>query len=125
DFAVERGGLVELFRDIDVFGGTFTAGDIFFTEKYITENPTTVRTFTEGVAKAIEWARETPREEVIARFEKIVSSREGNESIDNLKYWKSTGIATKGGVIEDKNFSVWIEWLERNGELQKGEIKAS
>jgi len=125
DFAVERGGLVELFRDIDVFGGTFTAGDIFFTEKYIAENPTTVRTFTEGVAKAIEWARETPREEVIARFEKIVSNREGNESIDNLKYWKSTGIATKGGVIEDRNFSVWIQWLQRNGELKEGEIKAS
>lgn len=60
DFAMERGGLVELFKDIDVFGGEFTAGDIFFTEKYISENPTTVKTFTEGVAKAIEWAREAP-----------------------------------------------------------------
>lgn len=124
DFAIERGGIVELFKDTDVFGGIFTAGDIFFTEKYISENPTTVKTFTEGVAKAIEWARETPPEEVIARFEKIVSAREGNESTANLKYWKSTGIATKGGVIEDKNFSIWIEWLERNGELEPGKIKA-
>jgi len=123
DLAVERGGLVELFKDIDIFGGNFTAGDYFFTEKYIAQNPTTVKTFTEGVAKAIEWARETPREEVIARFEKIVSAREGNESTENLKFWKSTGIATKGGVIEDTNYSVWIEWLERNGELQPGEIK--
>ncbi|MEK4249075.1 ABC transporter substrate-binding protein [Paenibacillus sp. FSL W7-1287] len=124
DFAMERGGLVELFKDIDVFGGEFTAGDIFFTEKYISENPTTVKTFTEGVAKAIEWAREAPREEVIARYEKIVASREGNEPTANLQYWKSTGIATKGGVIEDKNFSIWIEWLERNGELEPGTIKA-
>ncbi|HIW34138.1 MAG TPA: ABC transporter substrate-binding protein [Candidatus Paenibacillus intestinavium] len=124
DFAVERGGIVELFKDIDVFGGNFTAGDIFFTEKYISENPTTVKTFTEGVAKAIEWARETPVEEVIARYEKIVSAREGNEPISNLQYWKSTGIATKGGVIEEKNFNIWIEWLETNGELEPGKIKA-
>lgn len=124
DFALERGGIVELFKDTDVFGGNFTAGDYFFTEKYIAENPTTVKTFTEGVAKAIEWARETPREEVIARFEKIVAAREGNEPTANLKYWKSTGIATTGGVIEDKNFSIWIEWLEKNGELEPGTIKA-
>lgn len=65
-----------------------------------------------------------PREEVIARYEKIVASREGNEPTANLQYWKSTGIATKGGVIEDKNFSIWIEWLERNGELEPGTIKA-
>ncbi|GFN32941.1 ABC transporter substrate-binding protein [Paenibacillus xylaniclasticus] len=123
DRAVERGGLVELFKDIDVFGGEFTAGDYFFTEKYIARNPTTVKTFTEGVAKAIEWARNTPREEVIARFEKIVSSREGNEPTENLKYWKSTGIATTGGVIQDKNFSIWIDWLEKNGELKPGEVK--
>jgi len=124
DFALQRGGLVELFKDTDVFGGNFTAGDYFFTEKYISENPTTVKTFTEGVAKAIEWAKETPREEVIARFEKIVSAREGNEPTENLQYWKSTGIATTGGVIEDKNFSIWIEWLEKNGELEPGKIKA-
>lgn len=124
DFALERGGLVELFKDTDVFGGSFTAGDYFFTEKYISENPTTVKTFTEGVAKAIEWARETPREEVISRFEKIVTAREGNEPTENLQYWKSTGIATTGGVIEDKNFSIWIEWLEKNGELEPGAIKA-
>jgi len=124
DFALERGGLVELFKDTDLFGGNFTAGDYFFSEKYISENPTTVKTFTEGVAKAIEWARETPREEIIARFEKIVTAREGNEPITNLQYWKSTGIATTGGVIEDKNFSIWIEWLEKNGELEPGKIKA-
>lgn len=125
DFALERGGVVEVFNDVDVFGAEFTAGNYFFTQEYIEENPTTVKGFTEGVAKAIEWARTTPKEEVIARFEKIVSAREGNEPTQNLKFWKSTGIAQEGGVITDAEYDVWIKWLEKNGELKEGQIKAT
>ena len=39
----------------------------------------------EGVAKAIEWAQTTPREEVIARFEDIIDKRGRKETKDNLK----------------------------------------
>jgi ABC-type nitrate/sulfonate/bicarbonate transport system substrate-binding protein len=124
DKALERGGIHEVFRDIDVFGTEFTAGDYFFTETYIKNNPTTVKTFVEGVSKAIEWARETPLEEVIARYERIVQAREGDEPIDNLKYWKSTGIAQTGGVITPDEYTVWIEWLVKNGELKEGQVKA-
>jgi len=124
DFALERGGLVELFNDTEVFGSKFTAGDFFFTQKFIEQNPETVKQFTEGVAKAIEWARKTPKEEVIARYEKIVSAREGNEPLKNLRFWKSTGIAKEGGVITDEEYQVWIDWLVRNGELKEGQIKA-
>lgn len=122
DLALERGGVRELFKDNEVFGGNFTAGDYFFTEKFIEENPTTVKQFTEGVAKAIEWARTSPREEVIARLEKVVSEREGNQSTEYLKFWKSTGIAGEGGVITDEEYSVWIDWLIANGDLKEGEI---
>ncbi|MEL4024808.1 ABC transporter substrate-binding protein [Lysinibacillus endophyticus] len=122
DRALENGGLYLLFRDIDLFG-EFTAGEYFFTEKYIKENPDTVKTFVEGVAKAIEWARTTPREEVIAKFEEIVSAREGNETTENLKYWKSTGIAEEGGVIAEKEFQVWIDWLVKSGEIKEGQVK--
>lgn len=125
DFALERGGLTELFNDTEVFGEKFTAGDYFFTEKYIKENPTTVKQFTEGVAKAIEWARTTPKEQVIKKFEEIVKARKGNEPTQNLKFWKSTGIAQEGGVITDDEYSVWIDWLVKNGELKEGQIKPS
>ena len=123
DLALERGGIKEVFNDIEVFGSEFTAGDFFFTEKYIDENPTTVKQFTEGVAKAIEWARTTPQEEVIERFEQIVTAREGNEPTGNLKFWKSTGIASEGGLITDDEFQIWIDWLVANGELEEGQIK--
>ena len=120
--ALENGGIRSVFKDIDLFG-EFTAGEYFFTAKYIEENPDTVQTFVEGVAKAIEWARTTPREEVIAKFEEIVSAREGNETTDNLKYWKSTGIAEEGGQIAEKEFQVWIDWLVNNGELEENQVK--
>lgn len=120
--ALENGGIRPVFKDTDLFG-EFTAGAYFFTEKYIKENPDTVKTFVEGTAKAIEWARTTPREEVIAKLEEIVSAREGNETTENLKYWKSTGIAEDGGVIAAKEFQVWIDWLVQSGELKEGQVK--
>lgn len=123
DKALANGGIRPVFKDIDLFG-EFTAGEFFFTEKYIKENPDTVKTFVEGVAKAIEWARTTPREEVITKLEEIVSAREGNETTENLKYWKSTGIAEEGGAIAEKEFQVWIDWLVKNGELKEGQVKA-
>lgn len=122
DKALETGGIYPVFKDIDLFG-EFTAGEYFFTEKYIEENPDTVKIFVEGVAKAIEWARTTPREEVITKFEEIVSAREGNETIDNLKFWKSTGIAEEGGQIAEKEFQIWIDWLVESGELKEGQVK--
>jgi ABC-type nitrate/sulfonate/bicarbonate transport system substrate-binding protein len=124
DRALERGGIVELFSDIEVFGSEFTAGDLFFSEQYIKDNPNTVKQVVEGVAKAIEWAQTTPREEVISRFEDIIDKRGRKETKDNLKYWKSTGIAEKGGVITSSEFEVWIEWLVKNDELKEGQVKA-
>lgn len=76
------------------------------------------------MAKVIEWARTTPKEEVIARMEKIVSARKGKEPTENLKLWKSTGISEKGGVITDAEYDVWIKWLEKNGDLKEGQVKA-
>jgi ABC-type nitrate/sulfonate/bicarbonate transport system substrate-binding protein len=124
DRALETGGIVEIFRDIEVFGSEFTAGDYFFTEQYIKDNPNTVKQFVEGVAKAIEWAQTTPKEEVITRYEKIINERGRKENADNVKYWLSTGIAETGGVITASEYDVWIDWLVKNGELKEGQIKA-
>ncbi|RKQ14185.1 ABC transporter substrate-binding protein [Ureibacillus endophyticus] len=122
DKALENGGIRPLFKDTDLFGN-FTAGEYFFAEKYIEENPDTVKTFVEGVAKAIEWTKTTPREEVIAKFEEIINAREGKETTANLKYWKSVGIAEEGGQIGDKDFQIWLDGLVENGVVEEGEVK--
>jgi len=70
----------------------------------------------EGVAKANEWARKTPREEVVAGQEALSQKRKRNEDGSGVKYWKSTGIAGRGGLIADKEFEVWLDWLVRDGD---------
>ncbi|HWL26828.1 MAG TPA: ABC transporter substrate-binding protein [Ureibacillus sp.] len=122
DRALEKGGIRKVFSDYDLFGA-FTAGSYVFTEQFIKENPNTVKKFVEGTAKAIEWARTTPREEVIARFEKIIEERGRKEDKETIQYWKSTGIAEKGAYIQEKEFQVWLDWLEKSGGLKDGSLK--
>ncbi|TVX84265.1 ABC transporter substrate-binding protein [Peribacillus simplex] len=122
DRALDNGGLSKVFSDYDLFG-TFTAGSIVFTEKFIKENPNTVKKFVEGTAKAIEWSRITPREEVIARFESIIEKRDRKEDSETVQYWKSPGVAAKGGYIKESEFQVWADWLAENGEIKKDQVK--
>lgn len=125
DLAFDRGGVRELFSDVDVMGRSFTAGNYFFSKKFVEENQDLVKQFTEAIAKTIEWSKETPREEVIARMEKIIKERNPNESTEFLKYWKSFGVSTEGGIITDDEMQIWIDWLVENGELKEGEVKPS
>jgi len=124
DKALERGGIHPLFTDKDLFG-KFSAGSYVLTDKFIKDNPNAARQFVEATAKAIEWARTTPREEVIARYEKIIEGRDRKEDKNTVKFWKSTGVAGEGGLIADKEFQTWIDWLVNEGELKAGEYKSS
>ncbi|MEV7611480.1 ABC transporter substrate-binding protein [Streptomyces sp. NPDC089799] len=124
DKALATGGIRPLFTDTQLLG-PFSAGTYIMTQRFIKENPDTVRTFVTGVAKAIEWSRTTPREEVIARQTEIVKKRGRNEDAANLKYWHSYGVAETGGRIEDKHFRLWLDWLGERGEIKQGRLKAS
>jgi ABC-type nitrate/sulfonate/bicarbonate transport system substrate-binding protein len=122
--ATQRGGVRKLFSDFDLLGA-FTAGTLVFTERFIKDNPDTVRTFTTGVAKAIEWSRTTPREQVIERKLAIVGKRGRNEDPGALQHWKSTGVAEKGGKILDKELSLWANWLADRGEIKADQVKVA
>lgn len=124
DKALERGGLRLLFSDYQLYG-TFNAGAYVFREKFIEQNPKTVARFVEGTARAIEWARTTPRDQVVARLTAIIQKRKRNEDAAAVQYWKTTGIASTGGVIREADFQVWIDWLVKAGELKPGELHAA
>jgi ABC-type nitrate/sulfonate/bicarbonate transport system substrate-binding protein len=121
DKALERGKLSKVFSDYDLYG-KFTAGSYVLTRDFLRNNPKTARHFVESTAKAIEWARQTPREDVIRRFESIIAQRGRNEDASAVKYWKSTGVSGRGGLIEDKEFQVWIDWLVKDGQLTPGQL---
>jgi hypothetical protein len=75
-------------------------------------------------ARAIEWARTTPRDQVIARIVSIIQKRGRGEDASTVGYWKTTGIDSTGGVIRERDFQIWIDWLVRAGELKPGELHA-
>ena len=56
-------------------------------------------------------------------MEAIIGRRGRNEDASATKYWRSTGVAGQGGLIQDREFQVWIDWLVRDGELRPGQIK--
>ncbi|GGQ75820.1 ABC transporter substrate-binding protein [Couchioplanes azureus] len=123
DKALDRGGIRALFTDVGLLG-EFTAGSYVVRTDFLKKNPTTMRTFVTGVGKAIEWARTQPRDVVRARFADIIRKRGRNEDTSLVTYWKSWGVASAGGVIEEREFSTWIDWLERTGELKGRQVSA-
>lgn len=123
DKALERGGIRSLFSDYDMFGD-FTAGSYVMAKDFIAKHPKATAKFIEATARAIEWARSTPRPEVVQRFRDILSRRARNEDDSLVQYWLSTGIAGKGGVMYEKEFQVWIDWLVKDGQLAPDQIRA-
>ncbi|ODB75056.1 MULTISPECIES: ABC transporter substrate-binding protein [Micromonospora] len=119
DKAVANGGIRTVFTDYELLGA-FSAGSYVFRDDFLTRNPDTVRTFVTAVGKAIEWARTQPRETVVARLKAIIAKRGRNEDTTLVEYWKSSGVAEPGGLITDREFATWIDWLADTGEL-KGE----
>ncbi|WP_406194435.1 ABC transporter substrate-binding protein [Kitasatospora sp. NBC_01560] len=122
DKALATGGIRPLFSDFDLLG-RFSAGTYVVTERFLKEHPVTARTFVTGVARAIEWARTTPAEEVIARSTRIIQKRGRGEDTAALKYWKSTGVAETAGRITDEQFKPWTDWLVAHGDIRAGQVK--
>ncbi|MGV9245203.1 ABC transporter substrate-binding protein [Streptomyces sp. NPDC003710] len=124
DKALATGGIRPLFTDYQLLGA-FSAGTYVMTDRFLEQNPDTARVFVTGVGRAIEWARSTPHDEVVARMTDIVKKRGRNEDTAPLKYWRSFGVAERAGRITGKELQVWIDWLTERGDIKKGQVKAA
>jgi len=124
DKALARGGIRALFTDTELFG-EFTGGNYAVTTKFLKENPNTAKKLVEAIAKAIEWARNSPREEVAKKWAEIATKHGRGEATDLEKYWLSTGISQKGGLVSEREYQIWIDWLVKDGQLQAGQINAT
>ncbi|MEU3269787.1 ABC transporter substrate-binding protein [Saccharomonospora sp. NPDC006951] len=119
--ALERGGIRKLFSDFELLGD-FTAGTYVLRKDFLAANTETVTAFVSGVARAIEWSKSTPHEEVVERFTRIVTDRRRNEDTEPLKYWRSYGVAGTGGLIRDEELQLWVDWLGKRGDIDSGAI---
>lgn len=124
DQTLTKGGVRAIFKDSEIFGD-FSAGTFVLRKDFIKKNPDTVRAFVDGVGKAINWTKDTPHDQVIAEYKKIIEARHRNESTDSLKFWKSTGVATRSGVITDEDFTRWEGWLDQTDSVKKGKLDVS
>jgi ABC-type nitrate/sulfonate/bicarbonate transport system substrate-binding protein len=123
DKAMALGGIDLLLSDYALFGA-LTTGSYVLTKKFIAENPNTTRKFVEATARAIEWTRTQPREAVIGRFQDIIRKRGRDEDFSVVTYWKSAGLARRGGLLEDRSFSLYIDWFRANGDAAVGALHA-
>ncbi|MEU5784018.1 ABC transporter substrate-binding protein [Micromonospora lupini] len=124
DKAIAGGGIRTVVTDYELLGA-FSAGTYVFRDDFIKRNPETVKAFVTGVGRAIEWARTQPRETVVARMRDIIAKRGRNEDPSLVAYWKSSGVAGRGGVIGEQEFGTWIDWLAAEGELKGQRPKPS
>jgi ABC-type nitrate/sulfonate/bicarbonate transport system substrate-binding protein len=120
--AVDRGGLELLVDDTDLYG-SFAYGTYLLRDDVIAKNPDAVEDFVQGTARAIRWAQTTPVEEVRERFTTIITERDRGETTDLVPYWKSSSLPTPGGVIQEEEISVWVDWLEQDGQVEKGALQ--
>ena len=117
--AVANGGIRPLWTEPQQYHGPFDGGQYVFRNEVIKANPGAVRIFTAGVAKAIEWENTTPRQQVLDEFTKIIDKRHRtNENTTSIKYWLSSGVPSRYGVISDKDFELWKNWLLTTGSVK-------
>jgi ABC-type nitrate/sulfonate/bicarbonate transport system substrate-binding protein len=121
DVALEKGGLHEIFRDTDLIGNLSISTTVF-RDDFIKDNREAVADFTQGTARAIRWAQLHPRDEVIAKFEEIITGRGRNENTEYVKQWKSAGVPAPGGVVSPDEFTLWIDEAVRLGQLNPGSM---
>lgn len=122
DKAVARGGIRKLFSDYDLFG-RFTAGTYVLRKDYIAKDPKDAKTLVAGLAKTITWLQTQPRSVVVKRAIAVAKKHGRPEDADVLKYWKSPGIAQKGGVVARNDIDRWVTWLQDSGQIPKGSVK--
>lgn len=116
-----KGGVREIFTDSQIFGD-FSAGTQVFRKDFIAKHPDAVRDYVGGIGKALEWTKTTPVDQVHAKYEEIITKRGRNESTSSIKYWKSAGVATPYGKIQDSDFTRWEDWLVQTGSIKAGEL---
>jgi ABC-type nitrate/sulfonate/bicarbonate transport system substrate-binding protein len=103
--------------------GEFTVASYIMTKRFISREPEAARQFVQGVARAIEWTQTQDRPVVVARMQDLIRRRGRNEDPAPAAYWRSPGLAGKGGVLTDRFFSLFIDWYGKNGDTGIGALR--
>jgi ABC-type nitrate/sulfonate/bicarbonate transport system substrate-binding protein len=99
-----------VFSDYDVWGSDGGATPLVFSTKYIAEHPDIVRAFVEATVEILNWSNANPD------GAREITARRTNTDLNyvNERYF------TPNGIIKPETATVWIELLERFGEIKPG-----
>ena len=122
--ALKSGGVRPIFKDIELYG-PFTAGSYAMRKDFIAQHRDAAKTFVSGVARAQEWLHNTPKEQIVARMEKIIDKRQRNETKVLIPYYTGTGVKDVGGVQKNQDFEPWVNALVQEQKLKPNQLNVS
>ena len=118
--ARSHGGLRPVFNDTDVLG-EIAGGFTVLREDFVAAHPQAAKIFVQQSARALDYAREHPQE-VRTLMAKELKAR--GENPDVAQYFSGYGVRP-GGQAQDRDVQYWIDILERDGALAKGQIQVT
>jgi ABC-type nitrate/sulfonate/bicarbonate transport system substrate-binding protein len=124
DSALSRPGLHTLVTDTDLVG-PYNGGSIVMRDQFIKANPGLTKKFVAGLAEAVDYASTHPADEVRAKVQDWLTRQGRSDDAKALALWKGLGVATKGGLIRDQDFDLWLDWLRSRGDVKTDSLKAS
>lgn len=113
-------------KDSDVVG-YYNGGGVSLREDWIENKKAASKTLVEGIAFAIDYIAEHDRQEVLDVYGAWLTEHGYGEQVEVVnKNWNgATGVSSKGGLIADKDISVWLDWLDSRGDVDADKIKPS
>lgn len=128
DAALARGGIKALARNVDLLG-VYNDNTGVLRTAFIEENPNTTRHLVGAIARAIAWIQERETEErqpeVVEFYRAWLTENGRGDHTAPLDYWLSLGIGTEGGWIREREFTMWIDWLDARGEIDASALDIS
>lgn len=113
-------------KDSDVIG-YYNGGGVSLREDWIEGEEEASETLVSGIAFAIDYIESHTREETLEVYSTWLAENGYADAVPVVeKNWiGSTGVSSKGGVIADKDISVWLDWLGSRGDVDSDAIKPS
>lgn len=124
EIALKNGGIEEVVNDIELVG-PYNGGSYVLSDRFIAENPTTTKEFVAAIAKALEYSQTHSIDEIREVMKDYLAEHDREEYAAALDLWKGTGVPAKAGVISDEDFTLWLDWLEAEGEVEANSIEPS
>lgn len=117
NLALEHGGIRILASDTD-FVGDYNGGSYVLLDEFIEENPETTAALVAGLSKAIEYEQSHTVEETLEVYTAYLEEKGRGEEAKAYELWEGNAVATPGGVLRDEDFTLWLKWLEKSGEVE-------